>query len=66
MGKLMVMHLPLVEEQTIGEPTGLVCDFSDILGKPLPDLRNGQKGGEDSFSILPALLEKKYHTATFS
>jgi len=32
--------------------------FSDILGKPLPDLRNGQKGGEDSFSILPALLGK--------
>ena len=39
--------------------------FSDILGKPLPDLRNGQKGGEDSFSILPALLGKKYHTGHF-
>ncbi len=33
--------------------------FSDILGQSLPDLRKGQKGGEDSFSILPALRGRK-------
>ncbi|MGB7344395.1 MAG: arylsulfatase [Pirellulaceae bacterium] len=32
----------------------MFATFSDVLGKPLPDLRNGEKGGEDSTSMLAA------------
>ncbi|QDT09215.1 sulfatase family protein [Planctomycetes bacterium K23_9] len=32
----------------------MFATFSDVLGKPLPDLRRGQKGGEDSTSMLAA------------
>ena len=32
----------------------LYCTFSKILGKPLPNLREGEKGAEDSYNILPA------------
>ena len=36
-----------------------LCDmfatFAEILGEPLPDLRAGEKGAEDSFSVLSAM-----------
>ena len=32
----------------------LYSTFSKILGKPLPNLREGEKGAEDSYNILPA------------
>ncbi len=32
----------------------LYATFSNILGKPLPNLREGEKGAEDSYNILPA------------
>ena len=32
----------------------LYSTFSKILGKPLPKLREGEKGAEDSYNILPA------------
>lgn len=39
----------------VAEPVGLIdlyATFSSILGVPLPDLQRGEKGGEDSESIL--------------
>ena len=33
----------------------LFATFSEIIGKPLPDLATGRKGAEDSLSILSAL-----------
>ncbi|MDG1896416.1 MAG: arylsulfatase [Fuerstiella sp.] len=35
--------------------TDLFATFSDLLGVDLPDNANGEKGGEDSFSVLSAL-----------
>lgn len=32
----------------------LYSTFSKILGKPLPNLKEGEKGAEDSYNILPA------------
>ena len=32
----------------------LYATFAEILGEPLPDLREGEKGAEDSISSLPA------------
>ena len=32
----------------------LYSNFSKILGKPLPNLKEGEKGAEDSYNILPA------------
>ena len=32
----------------------LYATFSEILKVPLPDLRNGEKGAEDSYNVLPA------------
>lgn len=46
------------EGATSAAPVGLVdmfATFSEILGKPLPDLAAGEKGGEDSVSVLAAL-----------
>ena len=40
--------------------------FSDILGKPLPDLRNGQKGERTALAFYLLSLEKIYHTGHFS
>ncbi|MEM1294464.1 MAG: arylsulfatase [Verrucomicrobiota bacterium] len=43
---------------TSAAPIGLVdlfATFSEVLGKLLPDLESGEKGGEDSVSILAAL-----------
>jgi len=37
----------------------LYATFSEILKVPLPDLREGSKGGEDSFNILPTWKGKK-------
>ena len=37
----------------------LFATFSFILGKTLPSLRNGKKGGEDSYNVLPAWKGKK-------
>jgi len=40
-----------------GELVGLqdlYSTFSKILGKPLPNLKEGEKGAEDSYNILPA------------
>lgn len=37
----------------------LYATFSKILGTELPDLRNQEKGAEDSFNILPAWQGKK-------
>lgn len=34
--------------------TDMFATFADVLGVPLPDLRNGGKGAEDSFSVLEA------------
>ncbi|MEO1529696.1 MAG: arylsulfatase, partial [Planctomycetota bacterium] len=42
-------------------PIGLqdmYATFSELVGAELPDLRKGEKGGEDSFSVLPALRGK--------
>ena len=42
---------------TSSELIGLVdmfATFADVLGVEMPDLRNGEKGGEDSVSVLPA------------
>ncbi|MDF1811159.1 MAG: arylsulfatase [Verrucomicrobiales bacterium] len=42
-------------------PIGLIdlyATFSGILGTPLPDLRKGEKGGEDSISLVPAFQGK--------
>lgn len=36
----------------------LYTTFSTILGKPLPNLREGEKGAEDSYNILPAWAGK--------
>ncbi len=35
--------------------TDLFATFSEILGVELPNIRAGEKGGEDSFSVLSAL-----------
>ena len=37
----------------------LYSTFSEILKVPLPDLRKGSKGGEDSFNILPTWKGEK-------
>ena len=37
----------------------LYATFSKIMGISLPDLRKGEKGGEDSYNILPAWRNKK-------
>ena len=37
----------------------LYATFSEILGAPLPHLREGEKGAEDSTNILPVWLGKK-------
>ena len=37
----------------------LYATFSEILKVPLPDLREGSKGGEDSFNILPTWKGEK-------
>ena len=37
----------------------LYATFSKIMGVSLPDLRKGEKGGEDSYNILSALRNKK-------
>ncbi len=47
----------LVSQTTIGLQD-LYATFSEILGKPLPDPTKGEKGAEDSISILPALMGK--------
>lgn len=39
--------------------TDMFATFADLLGKPLPDPRKGEKGAEDSFSVLPAWQGKK-------
>ena len=47
---------------TSAEPVGLIdlyASFSEVLGIPLPDLRSGAKGGEDSQSLLPAWRGEK-------
>ena len=31
--------------------------FSEIVGQPMPDYRSGQKGGEDSYSVLAAMRD---------
>ncbi|MEO0415576.1 MAG: arylsulfatase, partial [Verrucomicrobiota bacterium] len=36
----------------------LYATFSEIIGKPAPDWQAGEKGGEDSHSILPQLRGK--------
>ncbi len=33
----------------------LYATFAEIVSHPLPDLQDGRKGAEDSFSVLPAL-----------
>ncbi len=38
--------------------TDVFATFAEILGADLPNLRQGEKGAEDSFSILPAMLGK--------
>ena len=49
---------PSTPGRTSRELVGLqdwFATFSEILGQRLPDLRKAEKGGEDSFNILPAL-----------
>ena len=47
-----------VSDQLIGLQD-LYATFSEIMGVPLPDLRKGEKGAEDSLSLLPAWRGKK-------
>lgn len=39
--------------------TDMYATFAEIAGSPLPDVRSGQKGAEDSFSVLRALRGEK-------
>ena len=50
------------DPKTVGKTSAAViglqdmfATFADIVGTKLPSLREGQKGGEDSFSVLSAL-----------
>jgi len=47
-----------VSEQLIGLQD-LYATFSEIMGASLPDLKKGEKGAEDSLSLLPAWRGKK-------
>ncbi|MDA9961966.1 arylsulfatase [Opitutales bacterium] len=47
-----------VSEQLIGLQD-LYATFSEIMGASLPDLKKGEKGAEDSLSLLPAWQGKK-------
>ena len=47
-----------VSEQLIGLQD-LYATFSEIMGASLPDLRKGEKGAEDSLSLLPAWRGEK-------
>lgn len=40
--------------------TDLYATFSEVLGVSLPDLRKGEKGGEDSTSILSAMKGEEF------
>lgn len=43
----------VTSDALIGLPD-MYATFADVIDVPLPDLRNGEKGGEDSVSVLPA------------
>jgi arylsulfatase A-like enzyme len=47
-----------VSDQLVGLQD-LYATFSEIMGASLPDLRKGEKGAEDSLSLLPAWRGKK-------
>ena len=47
-----------VSDQLIGLQD-LYATFSEVMGIPLPDLKKGEKGAEDSLSLLPAWQGKK-------
>ena len=36
--------------------------FAEIVGQPMPDYRSGQKGGEDSYSVLAAMRDASVET----
>ncbi|NNE93514.1 MAG: arylsulfatase [Verrucomicrobiales bacterium] len=45
---------PGTTNHTLTGHQDLFATFAEILGKPLPDLQAGEKGAEDSFSVLAA------------
>jgi arylsulfatase A len=47
-----------VSDQLLGLQD-LYATFSDIMGVSLPDLKKGEKGAEDSLSLLPAWRDEK-------
>lgn len=55
---------PTTPGETFDAPIGLqdmYATFAEIVGAELPDLRSGQKGAEDSYSVLAALRGEPLH-----